>query len=148
MKHSQQRTILCSIAACQALLANGGFLGGASWAIFLACIMSEYKTELAGHLSFQETVHRLALSFFDEASRWPWPQPISLQIEPENAQSQPRMVVLTSLKSNLAKNSTISTCSATATEQRRKGLRRCFDNYSCPIEATRARCYVPFYHCT
>lgn len=107
--------------------AKCGFLGGGSWAIFLAYIMKnkvEKEAIFAGATSLSEAAHRLTLTFFSEASRWPWPQPITLKsegIENQHVPSQqPRLVVLTSSSArNIAKNSTISTCVGTAAELRR-----------------------------
>lgn len=107
--------------------AKFGFLGGGSWAIFLAYIMNnkvEKEAIIAGVTSLSEAAHRLTLTFFSEASRWPWPQPIVLKsegIENQHVPSQqPRLVVLTSSSAgNIAKNSTISTCVGTAAEVRR-----------------------------
>jgi len=107
--------------------AKFGFLGGGSWAIFLAFIMKnkvEKEAVFAGASSLSEAAHHLTLTFFSEASRWPWPQPIALKsegIENQHVPSQqPRLAILTSSSaSNIAKNSTISTCVGTAAELQR-----------------------------
>jgi len=128
--------------------AKCGFLGGGSWAIFLAYIMkSIFITEQCGKesifmgtKSLSEAAHLLTRIFFDEASRWPWPQPIALgtnQFGNQRVLLQPRLVVLSpSSASNLAKNSTISTCLVTAVE-----LRRASTLAKCIIENdTKAAC--------
>ena len=99
--------------------ANCGFLGGGAWAIFLAKIMKEMLVSdgnrpiLVKTKSLQEAAHRLTLAFFEEASRWPWPQHVTLNSnngDEQLAQLQPRLVVLSpSSASNLGRNSTMST---------------------------------------